>query len=157
MKRRIAVALLQLSLVAVGVHAQQVPSNFTPTTPCRLFDSRTGPGQPLQVATTYQIAVRGQCSVPADANAVFLSVVATGATGPGNVTVWASDLLQPTATTMNFRGIGTDSSATFSRLCAPPYAECGGVDLSIKAGVTPTHVILDVVGYTQPLEPVQPN
>lgn len=130
--------------------AQQGNSNLTVVQPCRLFDSRDLPGgQPLQNGTTYQIQARGYCGIPEEANAVFLTVTATGASTPGHLTVWASDLVQPPASTMNYRGGGADSSATFSRLCAPPLLECSDVDLSFRLSSAPSHVILDVVGWTE--------
>lgn len=147
------VAALVLCLVAaVGLlNAQQGPSTVTVIQPCRLFDSRELPGgQPLQNGITYQIQARGQCGIPESANAIFVTVVTTGADAAGHLTVWASDLTQPAASTMNFRGNGADSSATFSRLCAPPLLECSEVDLSFRISTSPTHVILDVVGYTEP-------
>jgi hypothetical protein len=132
--------------------AQQGPSSLTVIQPCRLFDSRVLPGgQPLQPGTTYQIQARGSCAIPEEANAIFFTVAATGAASVGNVKVWASDLTEPLAPTMSFRGYGTDTSASFSRLCAPPLVECSAVDLSIRPSFAAAHVILDVVGFTEPL------
>jgi hypothetical protein len=149
--RKLLMMFVCLSLPAVA-EAQKVPSSFTPIQPCRLFDSRELPGgQPLTNGVTYQIAVRGECGVPETANAVFLTAVSTGATAAGFVKIWASDLLPPDASTFNFRGNGDDSSSTFARLCAPPLLECSEVDLSFRIAFTPTHLILDVAGYTEPL------
>lgn len=147
--KRFALFVLGLCLVA-PVAAQQGPSSLTIIQPCRLLDSRELPGgNPLQNGTTLQIPVRGYCGVPEEANAIFFTVVSTGSTGAGHLTVWPSDLTQPVASTMNYNGGVTNSSSSFSRLCAPPLNECTGVDLSIRPSVSPTHVIIDIVGYTE--------
>lgn len=139
--------------VSTLASAQQVPSSFVPMQPCRLFDSRLPTeSSPLAAGTTHQIAVRGICGIPEEANAIFVNVHAVGATGEGYVMVWASDLTAPAAASLTFRGNGADSSGTFSRLCAPPLLECSEVDLSIRPEINSTHVILDVVGYTLPLD-----
>src|SRR6185295_15080105 len=108
-------AVVLLPATALG---QQVPSSFTPMQPCRLYDSREVQVAPLANGVTYQIPVRGRCGIPGTANAVFLTVVASGAAAPGFVKIWASDLLAPAPSTFNFRGNGDDSSATVARLCA---------------------------------------
>lgn len=149
-----------LAILAAPLSAQQVPSAMVPMQPCRLLDTRLPTGSPpLTAGTIYQIAVRktteeleeGACGVPEEANSIFVTPIATGATGGGNVTLWASDLLQPESSSFNFRGNGTDSSGTFVRLCAPPLLECSDVDMSIKVAISDTHLVLDLVGYTIPL------
>lgn len=162
MFKRFCFAVLLLCLSVGIVSAQQVPSAFVPMQPCRILDTRLPAGSPpLTAGATYQIKVRmtaeellepGACGVPEEANSVFLTTIATGATSGGNVTIWASDLTAPASTSFNFRGNGTDSSATFSRLCAPPILECSDVDISYRVGFSNTHLVLDLVGYTIPLE-----
>jgi hypothetical protein len=150
--KRSALSVLGLCL-AVSVAplaAQQGASSVTVIQPCRLLDSRELPGgAPLLNGFTYQIQARGACGIPETANAVLLTVAMTGATSAGHLTIWPSDLLQPAASTLNYNGYGAVSSAAFARLCAPPLIECSGVDLSFRLSSAPSHVILDVVGYTE--------
>jgi hypothetical protein len=138
-------------LILVGsssLFAQPLPSKFVPLAPCRLFDSRVVPGSMLLNGTITYIAARGDCNIPETANAVFVTVATTGALSAGHLTIYGSDILLPSASTMNYRGFGTDSASTFVRLCYP-VEECSGVDTAIHVSTTPTHVILDVVGYTE--------
>lgn len=155
-----------LALVSVPALAQEVPSTFTPRHSCRIFDSRFPSGSPaLPAGGTVQIAVRrtaeeladGACGVPLEANSVFLVATAVGASGEGYVKIWASDLVPPVMSTLTFRGNGVDSSLAVSRLCAPPLLECSEVDLSIRPEITKTHLVIDLVGYTTPIETAAPD
>lgn len=145
--------VLALGCPLAPLAAQQVRSTITPMHPCRLYDSRLPEGSPpLVKETIHQMAVRGVCGVPESANSILVTAVAVGATGPGNVKIWASDLLAPVSSSFNFRGNGADSSATVVRLCAPPIDKCTGVGISVMTFFNDSHVIIDIVGYTEPLD-----
>jgi hypothetical protein len=156
MTKHIVLSCLLL-LSAAAVAAQPVPSLAVPLDPCRIFDSRTDPGTVLLNGTTTLIAVRDLCLIPANANGVFLTAAATGATSAGHLIVWGGETLLPAASSMNYRGNGVDSSGLFARLCYPQL-ECGvatygsgTADLAVRVVAAPTHVILDIVGYTVPM------
>lgn len=147
-----ATALLLATLSSLPATAQQGPSSTTIIQPCRLYDSRDFQPGPLTNGVTYQLKARGSCGIPEDANGILFTVASVDASSSGWITVWASDLLLPLSPTVHFDGSGVDSSAGWSRLCAPPILECSDVDLSFRIAFTPSHVILDVVGWTQLLE-----
>jgi hypothetical protein len=151
MKKTVVTAAILALLSVAAAHAQPVASNYTPLNPCRLFNSQVSPGTTLAAGSTTFILARGSCNIPQNANAVALTLTATGATAAGSITVWEVNLAQPTPNSMSFRGNGTDSSFTIARLCYP-VEECAGEDLQIKVTSAATHVILDVVGYFTPVE-----
>lgn len=153
MKKTFVVTALTILTIlsAAAAHAQPVASNYVPLNPCRLFNSQASPGTTLSAGSTTFIPVRGYCSIPQSANAVALTLTATGATSAGSITVWEENLTLPTPNSMSFRGNGTDSSFTITRLCYP-VEECAGNDIQLRVTSAATHVILDVVGYFTPVE-----
>ncbi len=143
MFRIIALSLL-VCVSAAG--AQPVPSSYTPLNPCRIFDSRAD--EQLEGDTTTFLHARGLCNVPESANAVFVTVMATGGMFPGYLTIWGGETARPAGITMTFNGASLNSSGAFVRLCYP--AEECFEDLAVYTCST-TDVVLDVVGYTEPL------
>jgi YVTN family beta-propeller protein len=84
---------------------------YVPITPCRLMDTRpptdnVGPrSTPIGAGEIYEAAARGangQCSIPSDAVAVEMSVVALDATAASFLTVFPSDVLRPNASNLNW-------------------------------------------------------
>jgi hypothetical protein len=150
-KALVVIAFSVLAVLSVATVNAQTPSHYTPMNPCRLFNSQVSPGTTLSSGSTTYILARGSCNIPQEADAVALTLTATGATAAGSITVWESSLPQPTPNSMSFRGNGTDSSFTIARLCYP-VLDCAGEDLAIKVTSAATHVILDVVGFFTPEE-----
>jgi hypothetical protein len=118
-----------------------------PLTPARILDTRPGPKQLNYsgsepgpgVPVTLNASGRGGVPV-AGASAVILNLTATGADGPGYVTVWPDDQPQPVASNLNLMYRGqTIATAVIVRLNR--YS-----NISIAASVK-THLVADVVGY----------
>lgn len=147
MNRRITSLCLLLSLLTLPLAAQVVPSSYTPLAPCRIFSS--SPGPMLVAGVTYLDLVRGSCNVPQTANAVALSMIASGASGAGLLKVWGSSDLEPPQASMTYRGNGNDSSFSIVRLCYP-VEECAADDIAIKVLFADSHILLDVQGYFEP-------
>jgi len=65
------------------------PQDFYTVAPCRLVDTRLGPGPlggpALEAQTTRTFDLHGVCGVPASARAVALNVTVTGAAGAGHL------------------------------------------------------------------------
>lgn len=98
-------ALVVGSTLAPAPTADAAPAGATalhPVTPCRLLDTRTGGGRIAQGGSVV-IQVAGRCGVPADAQAVALSMVVTGATQAGYATAYPAGGQRPTASNINFR------------------------------------------------------
>lgn len=158
MSTRMAARLLAITLVVVGLAtvpwvagaagAAAGQSRFVPLTPSRLLDTRDGTGQgaPGMVPSngTIRLQVTGHGGVPASgAVAVVMNVTATGATGPGFVTVWPATEPQPTASNLNIEHQGE----TISNLVTVQLGSDGAVYLYAMAA---THLVADVAGYFTP-------
>jgi len=144
------VALVVGGLVSVTSVAGAAPgqSRFVPLTPARLLDTRDGSGQAgagmVPSNGTIRLQVSGRGGVPTDdVVAVVMNVTATGATGPGFVTVWPSTAAQPTASNLNVEHAGQ----TISNLVTVQVGSDGAVNLYTMAA---THLVADVAGYFTP-------
>lgn len=133
---------------------------FTPLTPARLADSRTGQGGtvgPLAAGAELAVSVRGDGGVPAGqaVTAVVLNVTSTGAAANGYVTAYACGTGRPLASNLN-PVVGQDVAA---HVVAPVSAD-GRVCLYT---LQPTHLVVDVMGWyggaapaAQSFEPLPP-
>jgi hypothetical protein len=112
---RTVVALLT-SWVVVGVLASlapvsasaavSTPAGFTPLSPSRLLDTRTGvgaPKAPVAAGGTVYLQVTGRGGVPASGvSAVVLNVTVTAPTRAGYLTVYGDGAARPTVSNLNF-------------------------------------------------------
>lgn len=120
------------------------PGSFTPMTPTRLLDTRTGLGAragPVAGGSTVALQVAGAAGIPATGvGAVALTVTVTQATGGGYVTAFADGTTLPYASNLDF-GPGQ----TVANLVVVPTSN-GVVDLHVAASGT-VQLIADVAGY----------
>ena len=133
---------------------------FTPLTPARLADTRTGQGGtvgPVGPDAAFPVSVAGPGGVPVGTrpSAVVLNVTATGAAAAGYVTVYACDGPRPLASNLN-PAPGLDVAA---HVVAPVGAD-GRVCVYSLQGV---HVVVDIMGFygattptSVPFEPLAP-
>lgn len=103
-----------VSLAAGGLVAdagtEKSTSAFVPITPCRLLDTRSaapvGPrSSPLgqgEIFATPVVGANGNCTIPAQATAVQLGIVAVNGTLPSFLTVFPSDAPLPLASNLNW-------------------------------------------------------
>ena len=147
---------VQLSSVPAGAAALVLHT----VPPCRIIDTRIV-GAPMTAGITRNFEVVGTtdlspqggfatgCGIPAfvggdaQAAAVVINYVAVEPTGSGHLVTWPTDQPQPDTSTLNYslgdnlaNGIITALSQTET-----------GADLSVRAGVSDTHLVADVVGY----------
>lgn len=107
MMRRLVlpVAALLLSALAVPPPAaaagEPVPSAYTPVTPVRVLDTRTGLGAAGPVGAGQSVVLDLSARTPADVTAVVLNVTATEPTSATHVIVWPSGSPRPTASNLN--------------------------------------------------------
>ena len=105
----------------------------------------TGPVTPGQV---YTVQVSGQAGVPVGARAALVNVTVTGATGPGNLRVFAAGTAVPGTSVVNFAPGKDKANAAIVALSAT-----GGLsfysDTVAGTSVNPVQVIIDVVGYVE--------
>jgi hypothetical protein len=143
---RLPVCSLVLLLLHGGVvpAALGAPANFYTVTPCRVFDSRQPADAPaLASGTPRTIDIGGACAVPADASSVAVNVAATGPTSVGYLRLYATGLVPPSFSVLNFSAGETRGNNSIVRLSAG-----GQVDALATMPVPGTvDVLVDVFGY----------
>jgi photosystem II stability/assembly factor-like uncharacterized protein len=123
---------------------------FTPVTPKRLLDTRTGgtttdgsfagigiqqPGHRLELQIT------GRASIPTGATAAVLNITATAPTGNGYATAWPCDTPNPP----NTSNLNYTTGQTIPNLVIAPLSPTGTICLQTTEA--PTHLIADINGY----------
>jgi hypothetical protein len=137
-----------IGLVSAGVSSGE-RTVFVPVTPCRIIDTRpalqVGPrNTPLGTAETHTVSAHGtngDCTIPTDAVALSLNVTAVGATLPTFLTVWATGVTQPDASSLNpTPGAPPAPNAVTTELSATGQFNI----FNLQGNV---HVLADVNGY----------
>jgi hypothetical protein len=168
MRRLTRSALLASVLSALPSLAQAQQLVYTSINPCRIVDTRpTGAGAlvPGAVRTfhvvgaasdfTAQGGAAGGCGIPGFAGnvpqttAVVFNFVAVNPAGPGNLRAWATDQAVPNSSIINYTQVTGLNLA--NAIIVPVRQDSEGNDLSVRADVSGTHVVVDVVGYFTPL------
>ena len=123
-------------------------SDYTPITPTRILDTRTGlggPKRPVPAKGTVAVQVTGKAGVPANATAVEVTVTAVTPAEPGFVTAYPTGVSIPTASTLNYvKGAIVANSATLK------LGTSGKVSLYTLAA---SNLLVDVTGYYTPPAP----
>ncbi len=125
------------------IYVPTPPGGFTPMSPARLFDTRTGQGgrsTPLGAAETWTFPVAGAYGVPAEATAVAINVTATGATAATYITAWQNGSVKPSTSNLNVVPGVTVPNLVIGRIGAS-----GAVNFYNNAGKV--DLIGDIVGY----------
>jgi hypothetical protein len=125
-------------------------SSFRPIVPQRLLDSRGLPtvdgqqsgGGPYLAGQSVPINVRNRATVPPEAVAVSLNVIATETGGAGFLNVYPCGGTAPLASSVNYGPGETRSNAVIAQIGAD-----GNVCVFTKAGA---HIVADVTGYFLP-------
>ena len=126
------------------------PATYTPVTPRRVLDTRSGVGAPAgkvgpgrSVGLVVRDPARAQDPVPAGATAVILNVTVVGATVPTYVTAFPSGTPAPLASNVNLR-----PGETVPNLVTVQLGTDGAVSLRNAAGSV--HLVADLAGYYTP-------
>lgn len=127
----------------MGYYTPDVSSQFTPTQPARLLDTRDGTGRNGQVGAlgangVLKLVVGGTDGIPANVDAVILNVTAVNATAGGYLSVY------PDGVTRSTSNINFGPGQTVANLVIVPVVN-GSVDIYNLAGNT--DVTADVAGY----------
>ncbi len=116
---------------------------FTPTTPTRLLDTRSGIGAPAQQigpGGTVSLKVAGTAGVPNGVTAVVLNLTATDATASSYLTAYPDLTTQPLASNLNF-GPGQ----TVPNLVIATVGSDGMVNIANRFGNV--DIVADMFGY----------
>ncbi|WP_330476084.1 hypothetical protein [Terrabacter sp. C0L_2] len=117
--------------------------SFTPVTPQRFLDTRTGLGAPkakVGAGRTITVTVPG---LPAGVSSVVLNVTATNTTATGYVRVWPYGQPLPSTSSLNFT-----AKKTVPNLVMVRVGPGGRISLNNSAGTT--DLIADLSGYFAP-------
>ena len=158
MVSRIAGLALLAALVshaaAEAQSASQKDLSFTPVQPCRIYDTRAGSGVqgqgtgPIPAAQNRDVDVTHgsapSCGISSQAKAVVMNFIAVGPAGPGHLQAWPFGTTMPTASIINYANVGGLNIA--NGLVQPICPFCTH-DLTVRANVSATHVVIDVLGY----------
>jgi hypothetical protein len=163
MRRVSVLGVLACSLVPVQAWAQAPQLVYTPLNPCRIVDTRLSaagaltPGNPRTfnvVGSTADFPAQGGtsggCGIPGFivgpvARAVVFNFVAVAPQGAGNLRAWPSDQAPPNASVLNYAQVAGLNIA--NGLIVPLRQDSEGNDITVRADVSGTHVVVDVVGY----------
>ncbi|WP_327375703.1 hypothetical protein OG393_18150 [Streptomyces sp. NBC_01216] len=126
-----------------GSSLTTLPGTYTPVTPTRLMDTRSGLGVPQErvpAGGTVVLQVAGKAGVPTEGlTAVVLNVTATDPTEPSFVSVYPHDTRRTSASNLNFA-----AGRTAANLVTVPVVN-GWVEFYNKNGSV--HLLADVAGY----------
>jgi len=134
---------------AAPVAAGTVPpgSQYFPTIPARILDTRDGTGVPgnakghLGTERTLELQVTGRGGVPANATAVVLNVTAADAFGPDSfLTLYPTGTPRPLASNLNFVAGQTVPNLVIARIGS-------GGKVTIYNNLGSTAVVADVQGW----------
>jgi PKD domain len=144
-----------VNLVAdvAGYFAPGSAAGYTPTVPCRIFDTRTGTGScpgsatvsraPIGPAGQIAVAVTGVDGVPSSATAVVLNVTAVDATAPTFATVYPDGDALPLVSSLS-----VNSSNPVPNQVIVPVGADGMIDFYNAHGTV--DLIADIAGYFAP-------
>ncbi|MFD7624427.1 PKD domain-containing protein [Streptomyces sp. NPDC059851] len=121
-----------------------IGSDFTPHTPTRLLDTRSGIGAAKAKVAPYtsaRVKIAGNAKIPAGASAVALNVTVTNTTSGGHVTAFASGGKRPTTSNLNF-----EPGQTVPNMVIVPVGKDGYVEL-YNGGWESVDLLADVTGY----------
>ena len=121
--------------------------SFHTITPCRVLDTRTGSGQPLQSGFIDAANIAGFCGVPSTAIAVSANLTVTSPTGAGLVKVWPGGTPEPPATNLNFGPGATRANNAVLGLATDGFGDVAINPILDNNGQV--HLIIDVNGYFQ--------
>jgi hypothetical protein len=118
--------------------------SFYVAVPCRVLDTRNGPGggAPLAAGSVRTFAVSGLCTIPASARAVAANVTVVQPSLTGHLRVFPAGSPAPLASTINFQAEMTRANNAILGLGA-----AGQVSVQTDMAAGSVHLVLDVVGW----------
>jgi hypothetical protein len=131
---------------------------YTGIQPCRIYDTRAGSGVqgqgtgPIGANQTRDVDVSQgaapSCGVPLTAKGIVMNFIAAAPAGPGNLRAWPYGTSAPNASVINYSNISglNIANGVVQAICATGCTH----DLTLRADVSATHVVIDVLGYFAP-------
>lgn len=149
-------AALLVALSVPGLAPAAGPFDTVTVLPCRVVDTRNGPGAiPANASRSFLVAGAslagqggaGSCNIPdGPAKGVYINVVAVAPSGGAHLTVHPYPTAVPLASTLNFRQGQTIANGVLVPICDQDTSACD-FDLTVTMGPASAHVVIDVTGY----------
>ena len=127
------------------------PRAFIGVQPCRLVDTRSGafpagfgpPNLSPGVERVFDL-LNGPCpGMPISVAAYSLNITVVTPSGPGHLVIWPTGSTEPTVSSINYTAGQTIANAVI--VPAGNSVPIGAI--SVKAGVSGTHLLIDINGY----------
>lgn len=122
--------------------------NFFSLTPCRVADTRSFPGAygppPLAANGDRSFVMRGQCGIPATAQAVSINVTITQPTSAGDLRIFPGGSTVPLVSAINYR-----TGQTRANNATVALGTAGDITVHCDQVAGTVQFILDVDGYYQ--------
>jgi len=127
------------------------PRAFIAVQPCRLVDTRSGafpagfgpPNLSPGVERVFDL-LNGPCpGMPISVAAYSLNITVVTPSGPGHLVIWPTGSTEPTVSSINYTAGQTIANAVI--VPAGNSVPIGAI--SVKAGVSGTHLLIDINGY----------
>ncbi|WP_123555350.1 LamG domain-containing protein [Kitasatospora cineracea] len=126
------------------VQAQTAGGTYVSVSPTRLVDTRSGLGGvtgPVAGTHTVPVQITGKAGVPTSkVSAAVVSVTATGAAGPGFLTLYPDGTPLPVSSTLNY------TTGTVTNSAVVPVGGNGKINVTVSNGAS-VQIIVDVTGY----------
>ncbi len=123
-----------------GYFAPDLGSGFTPVTPSRVLDTRTGVGGHSGAAGPGETITLAIPNTPSGTKAVVLNMTVTGPTAGGYLSVYPYGSARPTVSSLNFA-----KGQTVPNLVTAAVDGAGRVSIYNSSGNS--HIIADLAGY----------
>jgi hypothetical protein len=130
-------------LVDVVGYYSDSGTTYTPTSPARVIDTRSGGGSPLGSSSTRTVQVTGVQGIPSSAVSVVTDVTTVAGAGSASsyLTLFPAGAATPTASSMNYYTNETLTKEVTVKLSS------GGALTVFNGPSGSTHFLIDVVGY----------
>ena len=113
-------------------------------TPCRIVDTRSGKGDPLQPGVERDYTIAGTCGIPSSAQAYSFNVTSVPSNGPLDyLTVWPKGTPQPVVSTLN-----NNTGTVVANAAIVPAGKDNAT--AFYAHDNQTNLLVDVDGYFAP-------
>jgi hypothetical protein len=143
------------SIAGAAPVPSSAPSSFVSITPCRLLDTR--PSSPVgnhsrplgqnETATVTAVGTAGHCTIPSGTTGLVTNVTIDNPTAASFLTLWPAGAPLPTSSNLNWlaKQAPTPNQVTVGLSAAGAF--------NVRNNTGTVNVIIDVVGYYQPVSP----
>lgn len=149
----LAASTVVTSVIAVGIQprsaqaaAVPVTTTFTPVSPLRLADTRSGVGYGRPDASTIRVVINGREGVPKNAAAAVVTLTVVDAATSGYLTAYPNGSSRPDVSNLNFERGSTIANTAVVQLGT-------NAAINIFSSIAGAKIIVDISGVFLPMAP----